>query len=246
MIALARISAKTGDIEGTGRWLSKSRDSAPDQILPQVLLAEYYLRQNKLDQAETVVNDLVKTDAGHPSSLALQGQLYMLKKQYNQALKPLQDLVKAAPKAALSHRLLGEAWFAVKDYRKGSESFEKVVSLDPKNLVALNNLAWYYDTINDPKALKYAESAYKLTSDNPAVQDTYGWILVKKGEITKGHGLLEEASNALKGVPEVTYHLAVAKIKLDKAEGKVMLEELLASGKDFEGQADAKKLLESL
>ena len=43
---------------------------------------------------------------------------------------------------------------------------------------ALNNLATAYQQEKNPLALEYAEKAYKLAPDSPAVLDTLGWILV--------------------------------------------------------------------
>jgi len=46
---------------------------------------------------------------------------------------------------------------------------------------ALNGLAWLYHENGKPGALVMARKASKLAPDNPAIQDTYGWILVQSG-----------------------------------------------------------------
>ena len=60
-------------------------------------------------------------------------------------------------------------------------------------------------------ALKdYAERAYRLSPNTPAIADTLGFILVGKGEIQRGLMLLSQAHEKMPNSPEMTYHLAVA------------------------------------
>lgn len=245
MYALARLSEKSGNVSATGEWLEKTASAAPDELLPQVTLAEYYITQNKIEKAEGIVRELLKSHAQHPSTLSLQGRIHIIKKQYNQALTPLQALVKAVPNKSTGHRLLGEAWLALKEYEQASVSFERVIKIEPNNLIALNNLAWHYDRVGDERALEYAEKAYQLSNNNPGVQDTLGWILVKNGDIERGYALLKKASAALPNIASVQYHFAAAKIKRgEKAEGEAMLRTLLASKEKFEDRHLAQQLLD--
>jgi len=48
--------------------------------------------------------------------------------------------------------------------------------------------------------------------DSPAVQDTYGWALLKAGQSDKALALLRTAASALPGNPEVQLHLGEALI----------------------------------
>ncbi|NOY71766.1 MAG: PEP-CTERM system TPR-repeat protein PrsT [Gammaproteobacteria bacterium] len=245
MYALARISEKSGNVPEMGEWLEKTAKADPDELLPQVTLAEYYMAQNKVEKAERIVRQLLKSHAQHPATLSLQGRMHMIKKQYNQALTPLQALVKVAPDEPMGHRLLGETWLALKEYQQASVSFEQVIKIEPNNLIALNNLAWHYDRVGDERALEYAEKAYQISRNNPGVQDTLGWILVKNDDIERGYALLKKASAALPNIASVQYHFAAAKIKRgEKTEGEAMLRALLASKAKFEDRRLAQKLLD--
>ncbi len=246
MFALARLSNRAGDQQKTGEWLEKSHQAAPKEILPQVTLADYYLKQKKLDKAEKIVNQLIENNPRHPSTLALQGKIYLLKGKFNQALVPLNELVKIAPKSAAAYILLGEAYLAASSLEEGSKAFEKALENQPKSVIALNNLAWYYDQKKDPRAVEYAEQAYILKPENPGIQDTYGWILVQNGQVDEGHKLLVEASRQLPKMEEVSYHLAVAKLELgEKSEALAILRELVDSGRDFQGKENARLLLKN-
>jgi len=244
MFALARISNQLGKQEEVGKWLEKSNKAAPNELLPQITLAQYYLRQNKVDKAEFIVNQLVETNPEHISTLALQGKIHMVRGKFNQALSPLQKLVKIVPKSVTGHILLGEALLGASSMEEASKEFYTVLKLNSENVIALNNLAWYYDQKKDSRALEYAEKAYKLNPSSPSIQDTYGWILVQNGKVNKGHRLLMEASRRLPQVKEIRYHLAVAMLELgEENKARAILQELVNSDEDFQGKKNAQKLL---
>lgn len=127
------------------------------------------------------------------------------------------------------------------------EQFQAILEKDPKNVNALNNLALAYQQEKNPHALEYAEKAYQLTTDNPAILDTLGWLLVEQGNTSRGVPLLQKAAALAPQTPEVRYHFAVGLLKSgDKAAARKELEQLVASGKNFSSLDDAKALLKQL
>ena len=54
---------------------------------------------------------------------------------------------------------------------------------DSDSASVLNNLAWVYSELGDDKALKIAKEAHALQPNDPAINDTVGWILVKEKKI---------------------------------------------------------------
>ncbi|MDP1898181.1 MAG: PEP-CTERM system TPR-repeat protein PrsT, partial [Sulfurimicrobium sp.] len=104
-----------------------------------------------------------------------------------------------------------------------------------------------YQQEKDPRALEHAEKANQLAPDNPAILDTLGWMLVEKGDITRGLPLLQKASNLAPDAAEIRYHFVQGLVKSgDKIKARKELEQLLAKGKPFPGIEDAKALLKQL
>lgn len=127
------------------------------------------------------------------------------------------------------------------------EQFQAILEKDQNNVSALNNLALAYRQENNPQALEYAEKAYQLATDNPAILDTLGWLLVEDGNTSRGVPLLQKASALAPQAPEVRYHFAVGLLKSgDKVAARKELEQLVASGKNFSRLEDAKILLKQL
>ncbi|MES2364386.1 MAG: XrtA/PEP-CTERM system TPR-repeat protein PrsT [Pseudomonadota bacterium] len=117
----------------------------------------------------------------------------------------------------------------------------------PNNASILNNLANLFLIEKDPRALPTAEQAHKISPDNPAIQDTLGWILITQGQTSRGLDLLHQALTKMPDSPSVRFHYATALANSgDKAHARKELSKLLADHPKFQEAAAARKLLDTL
>jgi Flp pilus assembly protein TadD len=116
----------------------------------------------------------------------------------------------------------------------------------PNDPAALNDLAWIYQTQNDPRALALAQRAYML-APAPQIADTLGWIMLSRGDIAAATALLQKAVEQRPGDPSLTYHLALAMEKSGRPDdGRKLLEPLLAKPDAFDERPAAEKLLQQM
>jgi Flp pilus assembly protein TadD len=87
-----------------------------------------------------------------------------------------------------------------------------VLQLDRSAVVAANNLAWIYaeDGSNIDLALTLAQTAKAKLPDQPEINDTLGWIYIKKGLGTLAVPPLEQAVARDPGNPGYLHHLGAA------------------------------------
>jgi len=121
----------------------------------------------------------------------------------------------------------------------------------PNMTAAANNYAMLL--IRDAPSQKDLDLAADLVkqfeiSDNPIYLDTLGWVNLKQGKPDKAIDILERAISKGKiENPEIRYHLGAAYYEAGRTEeARKALETSLASGKAFEGQERAKKLMAEL
>ncbi len=127
-------------------------------------------------------------------------------------------------------------------YRK---TLEKSADFAP----ALNNLA-YLLLEGDPQSidegLNLAYRAFRLKPADPAVMDTLGYALYKKGDYASARKVLEAAVKGLPEHPTVNYHLALAYLELDEKEKAVGQLQLANAKAAFPEKNDVQKLLNEL
>ena len=133
------------------------------------------------------------------------------------------------------------------DLSKSISAYQEVVSGQPDNAVVLNNLAWGYYLVDDPRAIETAQKAHELMPDNGSIVDTLGWIMIQKGSVEEGEKMLRKAVEMESGRAEIRYHHAVALARLGRVdEARGMLQEIIESGDVFASREDAEKMMAEL
>lgn len=159
----------------------------------------------------------------------------------------LKQWLKENPEDMTVRFYLADAYLKAAKYPAAIVEYEGMLKKQPDNLTALNNLAWAYQQVKDPRALQYAEKAYELKSDNAAVVDTLGWMLVEQGKTERGLELLERAVSLAPDAQEIRYHLAQAWLKAgDRVKARDELERILSGGAKFPQEQEATQLLKEL
>lgn len=145
---------------------------------------------------------------GESSALAV--KLYRAREQLKQkdALEPLERQLVKEPNDATVRMVLAVAYQSANDPGKAMEQYNKILQSQPDNVAALNNLAWLYAEKGDKQAVTYGQKAYELAQQSPAVMDTYGWALIKTGQMKRGVDILKEASVKAPHLLDIKYHLA--------------------------------------
>ena len=125
---------------------------------------------------------------------------------------------------------VGDQLILAKAFQAAAVQLEIAARAAPDNVAILNNLAFAQAEIGDRKALDTASRAYALAPNSPAVTDTYGWILVRQGDVKKGVELLQKAVQLAPDDQAMRVRLATGFIKAgDKASAKREIDAVLAS-----------------
>ncbi|MGH8227316.1 MAG: tetratricopeptide repeat protein [Steroidobacteraceae bacterium] len=173
-------------------------------------------------------------------------QLYRARLASHQAdpEKPLEDWLAREPRDWRVHEVLGQYYLGVRALHPATRQLEATLKQDPDNVTALNNLAWIYSLLGDPRAETLAERAYKLAPQIAQVDDTLGWILARRHQAARAVPLLARAVKLASGDPEIEYHFAYALLSSGKSsEARQVLSRLLSNTQPFHSRAAAQRLL---
>ena len=151
------------------------------------------------------------------------------------------------PKDVVVPHYLADRALSERNYKEATRLYKEILPSQPGNPALLNNLAWAAAESKDPDAIGYAEKAYALAPQSAAVIDTYGWLLLQKGEAKRAVELLTRAVSQEPKNPEMRLHLAKAQIAAtDKAAARKEILTLFTLEASDEQRAEAQELLKKL
>lgn len=241
-IALVELEVREGRMKEAMRLAENLRTKFANSPAGDLLVGDINIRLRKFDEGIAAYEAGIKKSDN--AMLALRRfQARRRAGNLDHALSELSDWVEKKNDRPARH-VLASAYIAAGRYDKAIMESEKLLVTEKNNPVLLNNLAWLYQTRNDPRAVAFAERALARAPRSAAVMDTLGWILVTKGKLRRAITLLRRASVIAPSQGDIRYHLAVAlHRKGNSLEARDALEELLEAGLTFSEKANAQELL---
>ncbi|CCG40562.1 XrtA/PEP-CTERM system TPR-repeat protein PrsT [Magnetospirillum molischianum] len=131
--------------------------------------------------------------------------------------------------------------------REAAEQYSILIDKTPRNAMIMNNLAWAYSRMKDPRALQMAKRAFDISSNVPQILDTYAFLLYQSGESKTGSALIRQAYNIDRNDPSIEYHMAIVLADSgDTAAARKILAPLVTKKVVFPDAEDARKLYQRI
>jgi len=240
-----RVQLAIGEFEDANERALTLTTSFPKRFESYLLLGESSMYLNQYESARSAFHKGLEMGF-HPALVLGESEALSKKNLSNRSTKLLEtywiEFEHPAIGATYSLRLISD--------RRWSEAkmvLTKLLRNHGPNPSHLNNLALSLDRLNDSNAITYAREAYGLAPENPYINDTLGWLLVKSGDTRGGLKYLRQAVVRATNNPEIRYHLGKALIDLGRnAEAKRELQSAIGDGASFEGRNEALRLLKTL
>lgn len=221
-LAVVQARLTTGNVEGALELIKTLREEMPDEPVIIGVQAGVEAASGNLEQAETLYRQLVEENPQVSSDVWL--ELARLKVRQEDP-----DASRSIIEEALTH--LPESpqllWAKATYLEQGGqiddaiEIYEGLYARSSGSVVVANNLASLLATHkDDAESLERAWVVARRFRDVevPALQDTYGWILHRRGNSEEALPYLEEAAEGLAEDPIVQYHLGEIYMALDRSE----------------------------
>ena len=200
-------------------------------------------------QAEATLKKAIELDPGLAPAYDLLVGIYLETGKADQAMRELQTILTKSPQNKAALMTLASLEETQGAFEKARDTYEKLLSFDPNDVTALNNLAFIYtERLNQgDKGVELARKARTQAPGNPAVADTLGWALFKRGDYQPATTLLEEAAEKSRENPEVRFHSGMAHYMMGQTEAaRSDFQGALSLGQDFPGKKETERRLELL
>jgi putative PEP-CTERM system TPR-repeat lipoprotein len=217
----------------------------PKAALGYRLEGDILMTQEHADQALKLYEQAYRLEPGGPAMVAVHRTLQAMGRQ-QEATERMRQWLRDNPRDLPARLYLASALMNAREYPAAVVQYQAIVAAYPQHVIALNDLAWTLQQMKDPRALTYAERAYKLANGNASVSDTLGWLLLEQGQAARALPLLKQASSALPAASEVRYHYASALLRTGDKPGARRQFELLLADKSFARQSEVRALLPQL
>jgi len=214
LLALGQASHKAGQYDQLIAYLETLLHKHPEVDTLYHTLAMAYASNKDWLEAENLLKGKLQQSAKDIKTYMLLALLYQ---NQGKELEAEKVYLAALDKVGENLQLMNELakFYAFnKEFAKSIKLYEKIIEKYPDNNEAANNLADLLITHQGDNK-KSVEHALVLVerfqnSSNPVVQDTYGWVHLKSGNIEHAVMVLKKAVGSLPEDARVLYHLAEA------------------------------------
>jgi tetratricopeptide (TPR) repeat protein len=237
------------NLSGASNRIAQLLLRSPNVPEHHFMMARVQIALRQIDQAEASLNKAIELQPEFMTGYDALANIYAATKREGQALAKLEEILKKKPGDFRTLMQQGVLLERMGQTQKAIAAYQQLLDINPNFVSALNNIAYLSAESGGDlnKALEMATKATQLVKDNPALQDTLGWILFKRGETLAAAEVLEASAAKLPDNPDVQFHYGMAAFSLSRPEvAREAFERALKTGKDFAGKAEAQARLEML
>ena len=216
---LARISEQKSNFSDALKYYSMVT-SGVNTVYSQRKVVSLLLSMNQVSEAKNHLKDFGQKHPKYMNEmLQIESNLYSELDEYEEALALSDKLVLYYPKNTGFQLKRANLLLELDRKNEALEAYSAIVKNSPKDPNALNAYGYVLTNYsnNYKKAYKLIKKAIKLDPDNPAIIDSYGWILYRMGKYEEAEEELNRAYQLYKD-PEIAFHLIKVLLKTNKKE----------------------------
>jgi len=191
---LAALEAQEANYGEMVKLFKRALAARPDYSPARVLLAQHYVDTRNVDQARTVLGEMMNVDSSDPAVLAIVAQVSLASDEPEKALRLFKQLDQVQPGSAQNKFLLAQAYAALNQDAAAIEVLRAAIDADPAYAPPQVALAKTFMLKNDrTQFLEVLASLEKLAPQDPDVLMMQGRLAVADGNSQKAAAKYAEA-----------------------------------------------------
>lgn len=206
---------------------------SPSSIPLRVYLADVAASVGRADVSLAEYNQLASSNPTDPQLQVRIGRLCVQEDQLECAVASFQKAWALSPKSASIAALLASTLEASGRRQQAIARYRDSLQLNPGDPLVLNNLAFLLaeTSQNLEEAAALAERAQRAAPNNPIVNDTLGWICLKRGMRQTALGIFDSLVRKYPSNATFRYHYGLALLESgNKKQAKAELQTALLDG----------------
>jgi putative PEP-CTERM system TPR-repeat lipoprotein len=247
--ALVSLDLQDGNAAAARTRVETRAQAEPTNGNVLALAGRTFAATGDLTRGEAYLRRAIEADSSNLEAYTDLARVYVTQNKLDQAVAEFDRAASKQPTAVGPPTIAAIIVSAQGNEAEAIKRYERVIGSSPRAAVASNNLAWIYASRGEQldRALQLAQAAKAEVPDHPEINDTLAYVYLKKQLPALAIPPLQLAVGKAPDNPSFQYHLAMAHSQAgDKVAARVAVKRALALGTDFEGAADARRLLESL
>jgi Flp pilus assembly protein TadD len=202
--------------------------------------------QKDFKKSEETVRKVIEKTPTDLEARALLGDLLAAGGNVKRAEIEFAEIKKLAPRIPIGYVKSGELYIKQGKMDRAIVEYEQALKANPESWRVANDLAFLLgETSRDlNRAVALAEKARALKPEELTVQDTLGWLYLKKGDTAKALEVLKPVQAKAPDASVINYHLGMAQYKAGKPlEARNSLKKALSRKEGFPGREEAERTL---
>lgn len=219
LVLLVTSRLRQGEVNAARQLVEAELAKRPDEPALRLLAATVEVAANDAPRAEEMLRALVADLPQAEQPVRMLATLLISGGRRDEAAALLDAALAQQPDSAVLGLLRAGLHEQAGEFEAAIGIYDALYTRDSSNVIVANNLASLLaDRRSDADSLERAAGiARRLRAlDQPAFQDTYGWILYRQGKPAEALAPLEAAAAGLPNVPLVQVHLGLAYVALGR------------------------------
>lgn len=219
VLAMVSVQLRAGKVAEARNYLDTVLQKNPKDATLRLLSGSIDVLQGKPELAEATWRQLITEDAKTEAPVRLLYGLLMASARAPEATALLDTALQAQPGSTTLRWVKAGALEQLGKIDDAIAIYEALYAENSTNTVVANNLASLIASNHDDAAsLARAETIARRLRDQqePAFQETYGWIAFRNGNLDEALQYLEPAAKALSGDALTQIHLGLLYEKLNR------------------------------
>ncbi len=218
---VVQTQVRAGKLDEAASFLADAREKNPDNTALELLAANLDALIGKADLAEAGYRRVIAKEPLAEIPVRLLYGFLLGANRADEARVVLDEALGRSPDSPTLLWIKAGVLEREEDIDGAIGIYEKLYSANSSDVIAANNLASLITTYRDDA--ESLERAFVIArrlrnSQEPAFQDTYGWIEYRRGNLEEAIKYLEPAANGLPNDPLAQFHLGMAYADLGKKD----------------------------